>query len=260
MIKILVSGTSSGLGRFLYEELGADKFDRNSGDELINKKIHYDIIIHCAFNVRKNVTVREYQDYLSDTVFLTERLTKIKNNLFIFISSVDVYPKNLKTTDEDFDFNLDDIDSIYGRTKLLCEFIIKKTSNNFSILRISAPLGKYSKKNSLIKLLTNDLINFTLSDESSFNYILYEDILSTIKKIIDLKITGTFNIVSSTNIKLKEVAQNYNIKNFSFGKYTFLTPKISNQKIVLIENSFKNTSLNNIEIFHDKYISKFLQN
>jgi hypothetical protein len=60
MVKILVSGNKSGLGKFLYEELTTDGFNRDDNiDTLLKGETFYDIIIHCAFNMKNNIGAKE---------------------------------------------------------------------------------------------------------------------------------------------------------------------------------------------------------
>ena len=88
--KILITGTSSGIGRYLKDHLICDSFNRSSSYN-VNQNNTYEIIIHCAFNMNRLENHENFYEYLEDTLTLTRSLTSIKHKLFIFLSSIDVY-------------------------------------------------------------------------------------------------------------------------------------------------------------------------
>lgn len=91
----LITGASSGLGKYLHKNLGGAPLTRQASNKKKEriKKIGVNVIIHCAFNSDRNP--KSVEQYFQDNVSLTEELTKIPHKKFIFISSVDVYPKSL---------------------------------------------------------------------------------------------------------------------------------------------------------------------
>ena len=93
---------------------------------------------------------------------------------------------------------------------------------NNLIIRPSAILGKGIRKNSLIKILEEEIPKLTLSEKSTFNYILQEDMLEFISKAITEDIAGEYDFVSSSNITLGDVARKYN-KKVLFGNYVYQT-------------------------------------
>ena len=161
--KFLITGTSSGLGKYLHDNLGGISLNR----EKIQKN-GAEIIIHCAFNSDRNP--KNTDQYFRDNVFLTGELTKVPHKKFIFISSVDVYPKDAKRHFENEVINRNKIDGLYAATKFMSEQLVKKNCSNFLILRCVALLGKDSRKNSLIKIIKDDKPTLTLSGKSVFNY------------------------------------------------------------------------------------------
>ena len=118
---------------------------------------------------------------------------------------------------------------------------------NFTILRLSALLGKYSN-NMLSKILNKSLKKTTLSKNSVFNYILYEDVLSFIKIVLNKKNMGIINLIASKNIRL-ENAVNLTNKKIKYGKYKYVTYSIKNDKIKNYTKIFNNTSKQNLKIF-----------
>jgi len=248
--KILITGSASGLGKYFYENLSGKGLDRDTSFEELEKikKQGVDIIIHCAFNSSKNVNSNSLNSYLKDNIFLTKNLVPIPHKKFIFISSIDVYPKDQNIHSEEEIINLDSIDDIYGITKLMSEAIVKNNCKNYLILRCSALLGKYSRKNSLIKIIENDECNLTLSGKSEFNYVLHSDILEFIKFAIKKNLQGVYNMVSFQNITLSEIVNIFG-KKVNFGKYVYKTGQIDNSKIASIFPVFKKTSIEIINKF-----------
>ncbi|RLF52126.1 MAG: hypothetical protein DRN24_03795 [Thermoplasmata archaeon] len=249
--KIFVSGVKSGLGKYLYEKLDGFGLTRDTSEkelELVKKRGKLDVIIHCAFNSKRGITSENLYDYISDNVFLTKKLVSLPHKKFIFISSIEVYPKNNILHKEDEIIDVDKISNLYGLTKLISEAIIKKHCNNYLILRATALLGGYSRKNSLLRILQDKECVLTLAPESSFNYVLHSDVLEFIKYALEKDIIGIYNLAASKNIQLKEVAEIYN-KEVKFGSYYYKTGDIDNSKISSIFPIFKKTSEDNIKRF-----------
>lgn len=232
--RFLITGTASGLGKYLHEYLGGASLNRRKITTL-----GADVIIHCAFNSQQNP--KDMEQYFRDNVLLTEELTKLLHKKFIFISSVDVYPKNSNRHTEDEIIDIHNVESLYAKTKLLSEDVVKKNCSNFLILRCSALLGKDARRNSLIKIIEEKNPTLTLSGDSMFNYILHEDVLSFIKVASEKDLQGIYNLASSKNITFKKVA-NLLKKEVTYGNYIYNVGDIDNTKIISISSNFKKTS------------------
>ena len=248
-MKILVTGADSGLGKFLSNHLNAKSFTRKNNIKEITTKETYDYIIHSAFKRSSKLNYFALNNYLEDTIFLTNELSKIPCEKFIYISSIDVYPKGDKEVREDEDFVIDDNIGIYAKTKLLCEEIVKRNCRNYLILRPSAMLGIDSKENSLIKILNNSSSKISVSSQSTFNYILHQDVLDFIQNSLKKDLKGIYNLASSENIKIGTITEKFNIKNIEFGNYLYKTPILNNNKAREISDLFSKSSLDNIKIF-----------
>lgn len=248
--RFLITGTLSGLGKYLHGNLGGVGWNRQISEKEREylKKNGAEIIIHCAFNSEQNP--KNVEQYFRDNVFLTEKLTNIPHKKFIFISSVDVYPKNLYRHREDELLDVNKTDSLYAKTKLLSEEIVKKNCSNFLILRCSALLGKDARRNSLIKIIEEKKPTLTLSGNSMFNYILHKDVLSFIKLALEKDLHGIYNLASSENISLLEVTELLK-KKVNFGDYIYNVGNIDNRKAAVVSPVFKKTS--------QKIISEFIQ-
>lgn len=240
---ILTTGISSGLGKYIYENLGGIGLTRYLSTEEREriKNRGADIIIHCAFNSRREINSDSLYHYLEDNVFLTKELVSFPHKKFIFLSSVDVYSKKAIIHSEDEIIDMDSISGIYGITKLMSESIVKNHCPNYLILRGAAFLGKYSRKNSLIKIIEDKECILTLSGNSIFNYVLHSDILDFIEFSIDYELKGIYNLASSETITLSEVADMLG-KKVKFGTYFYDVAKIDNSKISSVFPAFKKTS------------------
>lgn len=242
-MKILTTGSLSGLGKYIFDQFGGIAWTRDISDTA-KKKLKskgVDIIIHCAFNSSKSINSNNLYAYLSDNVLLTEELINIPHNKFVFISSVDVYPKDKKRHKEDEVIDVNEIDGVYGITKLMSESLVKNKCHNFLILRCTSLLGKYSRQNSLIKILKENNPTLTVRGNSVFNYILHSDISDFIAYALKQDLGGIYNVASSDNVTFSEVVEMLGEK-VNFGAYYYNVGNIDNSKIVSILPTFKKTS------------------
>ncbi len=224
---VLVTGNRSGLGRYLYEKLpGSIPYNRGTAwDDIKNQD--YDLIVHAAFRVARDVQDAQLYDYYKDTVGLTEKLTTLKFKKFIFISSIDVYPKeDNKLWHAQDSIIFDHIGSIYGQMKLLCESVVRRHCPDHLILRVSALIGPYMRKNNYLKIVEDDHPKLSLTADSKFNFVEYKDILRIIEKVLPESLRGTHNLVSDDIVTLSDVAKKYN-KNVEFGQFTYISPQIA---------------------------------
>ena len=91
-MNIYVSGSSSGLGKFLLENIpNSKKFYRNKKNN-INKN---SLLIHSAFFKKKNNESKiNFKINEKQTLNLYKKIKKCKFELIILISTIDVYQKN----------------------------------------------------------------------------------------------------------------------------------------------------------------------
>ena len=76
--KILVSGTYSGLGKFLYTKIGSHKYKRNMNIRKYNNT-NWDVIIHCGFYAGGNV------ENIDESIQHSLKISLLKSRKFIFI-------------------------------------------------------------------------------------------------------------------------------------------------------------------------------
>ena len=228
---ILVTGASSGLGKYIASHIDCVALTRENAESIFRTHKHFDLIIHCAFNSAKETN--DYYKILQDNIFLTEQLCSFSHDKFLFLSSIDVYR---------------DEESLYKTTKLMAESIVKKLGKRPLILRTSAIIGPTMRNNSLLKILEQENPTLSLSEESTFNYVLQSDILSMIQMCAKNNYSGIIDFVASKNIRLKDIADHFS-KDVNFGGYTYQTPVISNRSLQDRFPTAWYTSLGNIERF-----------
>ncbi len=236
---MLISGTSSGLGKYLLEETKGTAFKREGCLEDFSS----DVIVHCAWE--QEVTSPE--EYVANAISLAKELVKIPHNQFIFISSIDVYPKNTKLWTEYDKIDFRDVCGIYAVAKLIVEDIILKTATNPLIIRPSLLLGPYTT--GTIKTVATSLKpEIRTSTWSDYNFVLYSDLLEFIKYSHE-KLSGIFNFTSRKNVKLHELI------NFSQpdDKFIYKAGNISNMKSALFVPNLNKTSFEIYNIWKKQY-------
>ena len=243
-LKILTTGTRGGFGSFIAKKLNTSRFDRNS--KLNDLDNNYDVIIHCANNSSTNILSNNFYEFSYDNFFLTTELLKLNFKHFIFISSIGIYPQSNQVYNEKSRFVVK-TRSFYEFFKIMNESYIQKSSKKFTILRVAGLLHKSSRENSVKKIILNKNKTISLSSNSTFNYILYEDLLNFIKIVIKNKKFGIFNVAASKNIKLIDLKNYLKSDNIKFGNYEYITPKIDNTKARKEYNNLKLTSYQNIK-------------
>lgn len=232
-MNILITGGDSGLGKYLAINLpNSISLTRSNRHQLISKlkQTGVDLIIHCAFGSQGGYEQNEIVDffkYIDDNILLTKELTEIPHKKIVYISSLVVYDSKPVN---------------YKYTKKYSEAIIKTLGTNSLILRCPSMLGKYMKSNNLLKLIKDPNYKLSLTENSSFNYILHSDILNFILLCYNNNINGIIPFVSSKNITLKEITEILNIKNANFGNYEFITPLLSNKDLLYYDKNLNKTS------------------
>ncbi len=213
MKNIYISGTSSGLGKFLLKKIkNSKKFHRNKKNN-INKD---SILIHSAFFKKKiNENKKDFELNYQQTLDLYNKIEKHCFKTIVFISTIDIYQKNISKNS-------------YIVLKKKLETKIKK-KKNFYIFRCGFLIGKSMKKNSIYKLIrAKSKSNISLSEKSSVYLTSYEDVLNGVRKIIKQKniINGIYNLISKKKFHLNT----FKNKNIVFGKYKLSYKEISNAK------------------------------
>ncbi|MHA1987692.1 MAG: hypothetical protein ACW98D_13740 [Promethearchaeota archaeon] len=212
MEKFLITGINSGLGKFLSQELSDGKgLHRDNFDEIASES--YDVIVHCAFDKKKEINEIDgmigcYR-YLDDNIFLTQRLLDLNYSYFIYISSIDVH---IRTT-------------MYSTFKKFAESIVVRGKGKTIILRCPALIGKTMKSSHLTKIVCEKNSKLTLSGESTFNYILFEDILELLIQGKYRQMNGIYDLRADNNVKIKDIKKEFK-SDVKLGDYIYKSPDV----------------------------------
>jgi dTDP-4-dehydrorhamnose reductase len=238
--RILIVGSNGNLGTYLSQYFECDKFYRNINlNDYVEKA--YDIIIYCASNT-KNLKSGLLNDYYYDNYGLLQDVLKIQHQYLIYFSSVDVYPALTNVCLENSEIEIRDVSSPYGLFKLLSEQLIRKLKcNNSVIFRPTMMISPQSAKNNLKKIIEDERPVLSVSPDSEYNVISYFDVLNVVRHFISTRQTGIYNLASSKNIKLFDLASKLN-KKVVWGKFLYKLNKIDIAKITTIDSAFFQTS------------------
>lgn len=249
-MKTLVTGSGSGIGKYLLREFSAEEFTRLTPFETI-KNNAYDLIIHCATNHCRYVDSKSLLNVYEDNIFLTNSLLSIINprTIFIYFSSIEVYPNlsNHIFTEEEI-FPVDNTLSLYGITKLMSEVIVRRMCTSHIIIRPGLLLGEFMRPNSVTKITAtnNKKEKITLTKDSEFYMVSYEEVMNFILEVIRVASWGTYNLMHSDVITLGEVAEIFGTQP-EWGSFRYHRPSISNEKSACILQSLTSPPRENLK-------------
>lgn len=249
MTDYLVSGTGSGFGRHARDVFNAQSWDRDTPESERQRLIRngVDVVIHSAFNSNPTVNSDNAAQYARDNLLLAADLLSVPCGLFVFMSTVDVYPRDGARHSEDEVIELDDTLGIYGMMKLMSEGIVREHEGRHLILRCSSLLGPTMRANTLTRLLDGER-KVGLSPDSRFNYVRYADVSDFIDTASGSDLSGTFNVTSGDEVSFSDVAARIN-PNVEFGTYVYNCGLTDNSKIATIAPAFTHSSLETVTTF-----------
>lgn len=253
-MRILISGTSTGLGASLLKRFDGEAFRRNG--EPVQLADPFDLIVHCACDTSKTVTHDNIDDYFRSNVDLTRKLLKVPHRRFVYLSSIDVYPKSTTLCREDVVINAHDISGVYGIAKFYAEALVTRDASVPLIIRASALLGPGMRRNSLLQMLTTPGSSIGLSGASTFNYVRHEDVGDLIEAAIAENISGVLNCGLSSSVSLEEIRQDFGLDT-QFGNFVYRTPDIDNERAAALVPGLRRSPLENIRLFWNEHAGGF---
>ena len=201
--RILVTGTGSGLGQALLEQLGTSGLTRADDPAALRESTPYDAIVHCAFDHSPKDDAEKIEANLN----LFEAVRSIPCRRFVYISSIDVYPKGKGPKLENQQVLPAPTDDSYRTIKLACEARLENSDENNLILRPTALLGKTARPNSLIRMLQDPNCSLSLAPDSRFNYVTHHQLGAFILRALHDGLSGVYNIATTGSLRLREVAE-----------------------------------------------------
>jgi uncharacterized protein YbjT (DUF2867 family) len=207
-MRTLVSGTGSGLGAWLLRRLRASPFHRTSasGEAASCSLSPFDLIVHCA-----SAMPTQYEGvdaYVSRLTSVCRTLLSVPHRRFAFISSVDAAVIPQRTA--------------YAVAKRSLEEVVITSSPNAIILRPGALFGPGMRPNQLLKVARGDEAVLTLSPESHFSIVMYDDIAAA----LEVAPSGTWHLLASRLVSLSEVAERFHTLP-RWGTHTYDTPNLT---------------------------------
>ena len=248
MKKILITGSNSGLGKFLKKQLFATGYYRGAKFEKL-KKINWDLIVHCAFTTSEPKNKIEYIKCINDNLVLSYNISKLKGKK-IFISSCAVYEKeNIKFRREKNKIYIKDEISTYAKFKLFAESFFNEKKD--IILRLGSIIGIGMRKNTVLKLIEDKKPRVYIRKDALYSFVTYDEILNFINLALKKNMTGIFNFLRTDYVELhkisKQICSNKKIK---YGKYNFQVTKANNKKLKKLFN-LKGTSISAVKNYHE---------
>lgn len=239
-MRVLVSGTGSGLGRALLQRFGGEAYDRTQRRAPLHPS--YDWIIHCATDARKDVPSEELGAYCDAHLGLTERLLALPHELFVMVSSQAVYPCDGQAYSESDRWVVDAGIPLYGALKLACEQRVRARSPRSLILRCSSLLGREARLNNVMKVILGSPEPLFLAPESRYNLIGFSQVEAFLREAAEQRWEGIFNLGSTTWTTLGEIAAALGHRPH-FGAFTYLPPVASLAKVQAHSRAFDRTAL-----------------
>tara|TARA_B100000676_G_scaffold22256_1_gene19363 strand:+ start:955 stop:1671 length:717 start_codon:yes stop_codon:yes gene_type:complete len=207
--KILITGTKSGLGKYLSTFIKGSTKIETQNELNLHKPGSFKIIIHCAGS--NSHRFKDFIKLIKNNIILTYKLLRFRSDLFVFFSTVDI-------SSSKFNF--------YSITKYISERVIIFFHSNFLIYRCSAMLGIHMRNNHVNQILSLKNEKLNLSQESEFRYITHQAIFEQILEHINSNKKGIFTLTSKNPKSLKFFCDHYANNKIRFGEYLYKT-KIS---------------------------------
>lgn len=239
----------SDLVRFLNANFKTDSITRENYKK--KKGTYYWVFINANGNTKRFwANQNPFDDFLASTVSVYQSIFDFPSNLYIYISSADVYENhtNPKYTSETKKINPANLQP-YGFNKYLAELIVKKYKQNFLILRHSMILGKNLKKGPIFDILHNKPLFINL--KSKLQLITTHAIAEIIEILIrNFRASDTINIGGKGSFSFTKIQKYFNRK-------IKILPKTETQiyelNIHKLENKYSNLKTS------DEYLKKFIK-
>jgi len=239
----LITGVSSGLGRHLHGALGGVGLTRQNRAQVLAdmQRTGVPVIVHCAFSAMREVPPDAVYRYLDDNLLLTAQILRVPHDVFVYVSSVDVYPRDerLHTEDERVTIGTREL---YADMKLMNEAMVRERAAAHLILRPASLVGEHSRRNTLMRLLDEQRPTLSLSPDSEYNVVLHEEVARFVAHAVGRGLTGTFNLASSSTMRLDEAAEALG-REPVYGRHRYRVGAVSNRKLVATDSAYDVGSL-----------------
>lgn len=194
--RILITGTSSGLGSFLKKKFNCVGFNRKKKIKIYKKK--WDLIVHCGFHSGDD------EKKILEAIKVSNNISSLQSKKKIFISSLIIYSQT---------------ESLYKSGKIISESFFKNKKNSY-IVRLGSIVGPEMRKNTIKKIVDDRNPKIGLSGNSKFSFVHYEEIFTLIKDLVIQKDIREVDFIRRDFTTLKKISRILK-KNTKFGDYLF---------------------------------------
>tara|TARA_B100000029_G_scaffold13067_1_gene13651 strand:- start:862 stop:1626 length:765 start_codon:yes stop_codon:yes gene_type:complete len=232
---IAIIGDSGFIGKEIIKTINTDYRYNSNNINLFDKNIstklngQIDTIIFLAGDPKIYYYKNNPLECFKNNYEIVKNILKNKNLFFIYLSSICVY-SDLENFSTNPNLGWNSTTTFYGLSKLLAEYEIKSSSNNYCILRLGTPFGDGMRKGPLFDILNNHESYVNLNSRYSFIHL--EDISNGIKFVIKKRLRGIYNLTANESISLIELIDNPN------------KIKIKNNKTIIYDS--ENSTLTNL--------------
>lgn len=220
---VKVTGSNSGLGKFLVTLEGFEPFQF---DETDNSSMHSGII-HAGYRAPNPSDIEAAVSDSLRQVRSTSRLLDLTSQAFVYISSIDVFPK---CTDEVFDdeatIDLRSVTGHHGLLKLYLESLVEKAGGRFAIFRPGLMVGRNARPSVLSRIIAGDPGPYTLSSKSTFLPTPHQLVGESVLAFLQGEVSGRWAVVPSGPVSLEEVADMAGNRAAQFGQHLYCSPRI----------------------------------
>lgn len=182
---------------------------RENYSKHVNTK--FDIVINANGNSRRFWANQNPQDdFSASTISVYKSIFDFPCNLYIYISSPDVYADHSKKTHTGENQSIDPMRlSSYGFHKYLSELIVKKNSDKFLILRSAMILGTELRKGPFYDIINNKPVFVTLN--TKLQLITTSAISDVIQALLKQKVINeTINVGGVGTFDFKKIKKYFN--------------------------------------------------
>jgi dTDP-4-dehydrorhamnose reductase len=232
-LRVLVSGTSSGLGRALQRAFDAEPVVRSRLEDDLPRfrRDGFDLVVHCAADARKDFPVADLPACADSNLTLTGRLLEVPHRLFVHVSSQAVYPDDGGPWREDDDAQQTVAAlSIYGVFKRLAEDAVRRRASRALILRCAALVGPEGRTNNIMRILRREPGRLFLSGACPYSLIAYSQIEALVREFLAAGVEGTFNVGAADERTLAEIAAHLRAP-VTFGEHLYTAPRADQSKL-----------------------------
>ena len=228
MVEVAVTGHLSGLGRHLVSEEGFSPFPESASSNYA-----VDIAVHCGYTMPDPTNLTLAFSDVERQISLTNYFLERTAGLFIYISTIDVYPHNPGIMfSEDTKIDLRDVKGHHAMLKLYLEQLVQKRSDNFCIIRPGLMMGRFARPNTLSLLIAGKPGPYSLASESEFSLVTHDSVGVFINEVCRAGLRGTWNFSSPDTISLREGAEMAGNSRAEFGDHEYLAPAVDSSRAV----------------------------